>query len=93
MLVCDIYYQLHFFIFLKDIKHILPGINNQIKSNVTTLYWLFYMQVQDGKIVKSYWFSNIKLLAHLFYNKAYKYYKVKAITRIVAKTNIAILTI
>lgn len=92
MLICNICCQLYFFIHFVDINHVLLGISNQIKSNVTNSYYSFQVQTQGKKIIGSYWLSKIKWPAYLFYNKVYKCGGVNAIARIIAMTNIAIVT-
>lgn len=93
IVICNIRHQLHFLILFRNTKYILLGTSNQIKSNTANPYYFFYIQVQVEENVGSYQFSGVKWLAHLFYNRARRHKRVKTVIRIVAKTNIAILTI
>lgn len=64
-----------------------------MNTNATNLYGSFHMQAEGGEIMRSYWLFEEKWLAHVFCNRVRSSNGIKAITKIVASINIAILTI
>lgn len=54
MLIYNIHSQLYFLIYFFNFKLKLPDTNNQIESNGVKCYSLFYIEMQNRKIIENY---------------------------------------